>query len=224
MEPILEKIKENVILGRIDEEDEGFDGDMEGQPGVTELVETAIEEGLNPGDIIKKGLHPGMEEVGRRFEKGDYLIPDMLAAAECVGEAVRILEPMLSESDLPSKGKFLLATVEGDLHDIGKNIVATMLRGAGFEVVDMGTGVKSDKIVQKVEEIKPKYLGLSALLTTTMSHMKEVIDLLNEKGLRDSVTVLVGGAPVSEEYAEKIGANMYCEDAFATIEKLEKVS
>ncbi|MBD3267338.1 cobalamin-binding protein [bacterium] len=222
MSELLETIKKNVILGRIDEEDEGFDGDMEGHPGVTELVEQAIEEGFSPDDILTKGLHPGMEEVGRRYESGEYLIPDMLAAAECVGEAMNILEPHLAGSNQHSKGKFLLATVEGDLHDIGKNIVATMLRGAGFEVKDMGTGVKADKIVQAVQDIQPKYLGLSALLTTTMGHMQEVIDMLNEKGLREGLTVLVGGAPVSEDYAQKIGADMYCADAFDTIEKLEK--
>jgi 5-methyltetrahydrofolate--homocysteine methyltransferase len=224
MDPILEEIKKNVILGRIDEEDEGFEGDMEGQPGVTELVEQALEKGTPPTDILNIALHPGMEEVGAKFEKGDYLIPDMLAAAECVGEAMNILEPHLKGSDVTSKGKFLLATVEGDLHDIGKNIVATMLRGAGFEVNDMGTGVKADKIAQAVKDLQPKYLGLSALLTTTMGHMKEVIDLLDEQGTRGSVKVLVGGAPVSEDYAQKIGADMYCEDAFDTIEKLEKAS
>lgn len=222
MDQLLEKIKENVIQGRIDQEDEGFEGDMEGQPGVTELVEEAIEKGVNPDEILNQAMHPGMEEVGQLFEKGEYLIPDMLASAECVGTAMNILEPHLIGKELPSKGKFVLATVEGDLHDIGKNIIATMLRGAGFEIVDLGTGVKAEKIVDKVIELKPKYLGLSALLTTTMGHMKEVVDLLGEKGLRNSVIVVIGGAPVSQEYAEKIGANLYCEDAFDTLEKLEK--
>ncbi len=223
MDEMIQKIKENVIQGRIDKEDEGFEGDMEGQPGVTELVEQALDQGMSAADILNKALHPGMEEVGKLFEEGKYLIPDMLAAAECVGEAMNILEPHLAGEDVPSKGKFLLATVEGDLHDIGKNIVATMLRGAGFEVIDMGTSVKADKIVQAVEENHPKYLGLSALLTTTMGHMKEVIDLLQEKSLRNSVTVLVGGAPISEDYASKIGADLYCEDAFDTMERIEKI-
>ncbi|MGC9328670.1 MAG: corrinoid protein [Candidatus Hinthialibacter sp.] len=224
MEPILEKIKENVIQGRIDQEDEGFEGNMEGQPGVSELVQEAIDQGLSPDIILNEAMHPGMEEVGRLFEQGEYLIPDMLASAECVGAAMTILEPLLIGKEVPSKGKFLLATVEGDLHDIGKNIIATMLRGAGFEIIDLGTGVKAEKIVDKVLELKPKYLGLSALLTTTMGHMKEVVDLLTEKGLRDSVIVVIGGAPISQEYAEKIGANLYCEDAFDTLEKLEKAS
>ncbi len=223
MNELLDKIKENVIQGRIDKEDEGFEGDMEGQPGVTELVEQAIEEKIDPSSILNEALHPGMEEVGKLYESGEYLIPDMLAAAECVGEAMNILEPHLIGQNIQSKGKFLLATVEGDLHDIGKNIVATMLKGAGFEVIDMGTGVKAEKIVQKVEEITPNYLGLSALLTTTMGHMKEVIDLLHEKGLRDTTTILIGGAPISQEYADKIGADIYCEDAFSTMEKLENI-
>ncbi len=224
MSELIEEIKKNVILGRIDKDDEGFDGDMEGQPGVTELVEQAVADGIPPSDILTQALHPGMEEVGRRYEQKEYLIPDMLAAAECVGEAMNTLEPHLLGQDIQSKGKFLLATVEGDLHDIGKNIVGTMLRGGGYEVIDMGTSVKADKILNKLEETQPKFLGLSALLTTTMVHMKEVIDMLKEKGMRDSVTVLVGGAPISQEYARKIGADLYCEDAFDTMDKLAKLA
>ncbi len=224
MSDILEKIKKNVIEGRIDSEDEGFDGDMEGEPGVVELVQQALDEGISPSDILNKAVSPGMEKVGERYENGDYLIPDMLAAAECVSEATEILEPMLLEGDVKSRGKFIIATVEDDLHDIGKNIVSTLLRGSGFEVEDLGVGVKADKIVQAVEEKKASYLGLSALLTTTMGHMEDVINLLKEKGLRDQVKVCVGGAPVSEEFAKKIGADVYGEDAFDAIHKLEKMA
>jgi len=224
MSDTLEKIRKNVIEGRIDSEDEGFEGDMEGEPGVVELVQQALDEGISPSDILNKAVSPGMEEVGQRYENGEYLIPDMLAAAECVSEATEILEPMLLEGDVKTRGKFIIATVEDDLHDIGKNIVSTLLRGSGFEVEDLGVGVKADKIVQAVEEKKASHLGLSALLTTTMGHMEDIINLLKEKGLRDQVKVCVGGAPVSEDFAKKIGADVYGEDAFDAIHKLEKMS
>ena len=222
MSEILEKIKENVVAGRLDSQDEGFDGTMEGQPGVTELVRQALEEGLNPKNILMKGLNPGMEEVGRYYEQGEYLIPDMLAAAECVGEAMTILEPHLAGENIQRRGKFLIATVEGDLHDIGKNIVATMLKGSGFEVRDLGAGVSSEKIIDAVKEFGANYLGLSALLTTTMVHMQEVVDLLKKENLRKDIQVLIGGAPTSVAFAQKIGADFYCTDAFDALDKLKK--
>jgi len=221
MDDILEKIKMNVISGRIDKEDEGFEGDMAGKPGVIELVNQAVEKKINPADILVKAINPGMDEVGKKYESGEYLIPDMLAAAECVGEAMKILEPLLVHEDIESQGKFVIATVEGDLHDIGKNIVATMLKGSGYEVNDLGTGISAEKIVEAVKRDKPEYLGLSALLTTTMGHMEKVIKLLEKEGLKGKVKVLIGGAPVSEEFAKKIGADFYCEDAFDAIDKLK---
>jgi len=223
MKDILKKIKENIVEGRLDSQDEGFDGDMVGQPGVKELVRQAIEEKVPAKEIVTQCLNTGMEEVGRRYEKDEYLIPDMLAAAECVSEAMDMLEPHLVKEDVESMGRFVIATVEGDLHDIGKNIVATLLRGSGFEVHDLGTGVPSDKIVNAVEETNAQYVGLSALLTTTMGHMPEIIEKLKDRGLRDRVKVFIGGAPVSAEFAEKIGADFYCEDAFEAIGKLNSL-
>jgi 5-methyltetrahydrofolate--homocysteine methyltransferase len=220
---ILKKIKENIVEGRLDSQDEGFDGDMVGQPGVKELVRQAIEENVPPSDILTECLNKGMDEVGRLYESGDYLIPDMLAAAECVSEAMDMLEPHLVKEDVKSMGRFVIATVEGDLHDIGKNIVATLLRGSGFEVHDLGTGIPSDKIVSAVEETNAQYVGLSALLTTTMGRMPEIIEKLKERGLREKVKVFIGGAPVSAEFAEKIGADFYCEDAFEAVEKLNRI-
>lgn len=222
MDQILDEIKKNLIAGRVDSEDEGFDEEMAGQPGVTELVEKALEENIPPADILSKALTPGMEEVGKLFEKGEYLVPDMLASAECVAEATKILKPHLVDTDIQNKGKFLVATVEEDLHDIGKNIVATILYGNGYDVQDLGTSVKAQAIVDAVKESNAQYVGLSALLTSTMIHMKEVIDLLKESGLRDQVTVCIGGAPISEGFARKIGADLYGEDAFDAIHKLEK--
>ena len=221
MSKILEEIKKNLIAGRVDSEDEGFDEDMTGQPGVTELVEKALEQKIPPSDILTQALTPGMEEVGGLFEKGEYLVPDMLASAECVAEATKILKPHLVDSEIQNKGKFVVATVEEDLHDIGKNIVGTILYGSGYDVQDLGTSVKAQAIVDAVKESNAQYVGLSALLTSTMTHMKEVIDLMKEAGLRDQVTVCVGGAPISEEFAQKIGADLYGEDAFDAIHKLE---
>ncbi len=220
MNKLLEEIKGNIISGRIDSEDEGFDGTMAGQPGVIELVQKAIEENIPASDIVTKSINKGMEKVGRLYESGEYLTPDMLASAECVSEAMKLLEPLLIDSGTKRLDKFIIATVEGDLHDIGKNIVATLLRGSGYEVIDLGTGVPADKIVNAISESDAKYLGLSALLTTTMNRMKDVIDKLKDAGVRDKVKIFIGGAPVSEEYAKKIGADFYCEDAFDAVNKL----
>ncbi len=224
MNQTLKNIKKNLISGRVDSEDEGFDEDLTGQPGVIELVQQALEEKIPPSDILTHAVTPGMEEVGQLFEKGEYLVPDMLASAQCVAEATKILKPYLAESDIKNKGTFVIATMEEDLHDIGKNIVGTILYGSGYEVIDLGTSVKADAIVKAVKESKAQHLGLSALLTSTMGYMEDVIRLLNEEGLRDHVTVCIGGAPTSEEFAKKIGADLYGEDAFDAINKLERIA
>ena len=194
---------------------------MLGQPGVIELVNTAVEKGLDPRDILLQGLTAGMNVVGEKYETGDYLIPDMLAAAECVGTAMDILDPLLKDADTPDNGRFVIATVEGDLHDIGKNIVATMLRGSGYTVKDLGTGASASEIVSAVKDFNADYVGLSALLTTTMQNMSQTIEKLNEVGIRDQVKVLIGGAPTSEEFARSIGADAYCRDAFEAIDLLK---
>jgi len=224
MNAILDEIKKNLIEGRVDSEDEGFEEEMTGQPGVTELVQQALEENVPPEDILNLALTVGMEEVGRRYESGMYLIPDMLASAECVAEATKILEPHLKSTEIQKQEKFLIATVEDDLHDIGKNIVATILQGSGFDVQDLGTSVATPQIVEAVKESKAKFLGLSALLTSTMPHMEKVIDLLKKEGLREQVVVCIGGAPVTEDFAGKIGADLYADDAFDAMDKLAKLS
>ena len=221
---LLEKIAFNVIQGRVEAEDEGFDEGLEGKPAVTELVEEAIQQGLDPKTIVLKGLTEAMEVVGDKFEREEYLIPDMLASAECVGTAMDILSDRLVGAGVESKGKFIIATVAGDLHDIGKNIVAIMLKGAGYEVIDLGTNVPTEQIVEEVKEHQAPYLGLSALLTTTMRVMGEVIEKLNEEGVRSKVKVLIGGAPTSREFAEQIGADAYCRDAFQSIDVLKAIT
>lgn len=221
---LLEKIAFNVMQGRVNAEDEGFDEGFEGQPGVVELVNEAIAQGIDPRMIVVEGLTTSMEEVGKKFESKEYLIPDMLASAECVGAAMDILSPHLIKSGVESKGKFLIATVAGDLHDIGKNIVAIMLKGQGYEVIDLGTDVSSDRIIDEVKKDGVSFLGLSALLTTTMREMEQVINQLREDGVRDSVQVFIGGAPTSQNYAKKIGADAYCRDAFQLIDILHSMT
>ncbi len=224
VEDILGLIKENVIQGRATSEDEGLEEGREGQPGVTELAEEAIARGINAEDIINKGLTAGMLIVGQKFEAKEYYIPDMLASAEAVGAAMGILEPHLIKSGIKPKGKIIVATVRGDLHDIGKNIVSILLRGAGYTVQDLGNDIDAQTIVNAVREERPQFLGLSALLTSTMRHMEDIIKALTESGLRDSVKVIVGGAPVSEEFSRSIGADGYGADGFDAVRVVEYLS
>ncbi len=220
-EDVVALLKENVIQGRKTQDDEGIDEDFSGTPGVIELTQSALEQNIALETIITQGLTAGMQVVGEKFSAKEYFIPDMLASAEAVGSAMDILKPLLEASNVETKGKFAIATVKGDIHDIGKNIVAILLRGAGYEVNDLGTDVPTEKIVDVVREYKPDYLGLSALLTTTMVVMGEIIEALKENGLRDKVKVLIGGAAVSEEYAREIGADAYCVDGFHAINILD---
>lgn len=218
---IIALIKENVIQGRKAQEDEGIDDDMTGTPGVLELTHQALEKKVPPKAIVMEGLTAGMEVVGQRFARKEYFIPDMLASAEAVGAAMDVLKPYLEASDVQTKGRFAIATVKGDIHDIGKNIVAILLKGGGYEVTDLGIDVPTEEIVEYVRQEKPDFLGLSALLTTTMLVMREVIEALKEGGVRDKVKVLIGGAAVSDEYAREIGADAYCADGFDAIRVLE---
>jgi 5-methyltetrahydrofolate--homocysteine methyltransferase len=221
---LIEKIAFNIIQGRVQAEDEGYDEGLEGQPAVTELVQQAIDRNIDAKKIVLEALTGAMETVGAKFDQGEYLIPDMLASAECVGAAMDLLAPRLAEAGVQSKGRFVLATVSGDLHDIGKNIVAIMLKGAGFKVIDLGNDVNVQRIIDAVKESNAQYLGLSALLTTTMRKMGSVIKALEEVDLRDKVRVLIGGAPTSDAFAREIGADAYCRDAFHAIEILRDMA
>jgi len=220
-EDIIARLKENVIQGRKTQEDEGIDEKLSGTPGVVELTQLALEKDVSPEAIITQALTAGMRVVGEKYSTKEYFIPDMLASAEAVGEAMDILKPLLEASNVETKGKFAIATVKGDIHDIGKNIVAILLKGAGYEVNDLGSDVPTEKVVEFVREEKPDYLGLSALLTTTMTEMGVVIEVLKDNGLRDKVKVLIGGAAVSDEYAQKIGADAYCLDGFHAVKVLD---
>ena len=223
-EDLISLIQESIIQGRVTKDDEGMDEGMIGQSGVTELVEEALASGLSVKSIISEGLSGGMNIVGQKFEAGEYFIPDMLASAEAVSAAMDILQPRLATSDIKTKGTVMLATVKDDLHDIGKNIVSILLRGAGYTVRDLGNNVSAQAIVSAVKEEKPQFLGLSALLTSTMAGMANVVQMLEQNGLRDQVKIIVGGAPVSEEFAKSIGADGYGSDGFQAVAVVEALA
>ena len=175
-------------------------------------VEGALEEGWDPANVLD-AMVSAMGEVGRLFEEGEYFVPEMLIAARAMKTGMEILKPRLVDADIQPVGKIIAGTVKGDLHDIGKNLVCMMLEGAGFQVVDMGTDVSPEAFVDAVNEHQPDFIVMSALLTTTMPGMKSTIEALQKAGLRDHVKVLIGGAPINNAYAEKIGADGYAQDA-----------
>jgi len=191
----------------------------------TALVETqkAMDAGSNVNDILNKGLIVTMDEIGERFSKGLIYVPQMLRSAKTMQECTKLLEPFFQEGDVVSKGKVLIGTVKGDLHDIGKNLVSMMMGGAGFTIIDLGVDVPSAKFVQKVQEVKPDIMAMSALLSTTMPAMLETIAALQKAGLRDKVKVMIGGAPVTERYAQKIGADSYASDAGSAVNKAKNL-
>lgn len=185
------------------------DGEVE---NTRKSVQEAVDYGISAKEILNKGLLVGMDEVGVLFKEGDLFVPEVLVSAKAMQAGLDIIKTMLIESGVESKAKILTVTVEGDLHDIGVKLVGMMMEGAGFEVINIGVDVSPETIIEKVKEIKPDIIGMSAMLTTTMTKMKDVIDLLKEKGLFDQVKVMIGGAPTSTIYAEKIGAH-YSADA-----------
>ena len=192
-------------------------------PGVEELVEQAVAEGVLPSEIISQYLIPAMTEVGARFERQEFYVPEMLMAARAMQTGLGALKPLLVEGELEPIGQVVMGTVKGDLHDIGKNLVCMMLEGAGFEVTDLGVDVGPKKFVKAAREQKPDIVGMSALLTTTMPAMKSTIEALVEAGLRDKVKVLVGGAPLTQAYADQIGADGYAPDAGSAIRKAKEL-
>ena len=185
---------------------------------VKALVTQALEEGLDPKAILNEGLLSGMMIIGEKFKKNEVFVPEVLVAARAMNAGLTILEPKLIEVGNEPVGKVVIGTVKGDLHDIGKNLVAMMLKGAGFEVYDIGVDADTEKFITEAENVGADVICMSALLTTTMPTMKVVIDALKEKGLRDKYIVMVGGAPVNEAFAEQIGADYYTPDAATAAE------
>jgi 5-methyltetrahydrofolate--homocysteine methyltransferase len=186
-------------------------------------TEKALDAGVSPEQIIIKGLQVGMGMVGEKFSSGEYFLPDMLLAARAMKASLEVLKPLLARTGMPTIGRVIIGTVEGDMHDIGKNIVATFLSGGGFEVFDLGLNVPNQKFIDAVREEKPHILGLSALLTTTMPNMGRIIKTLEEEGLRAKVKVIVGGAPVTAHYARLIGADAYARDGGEAIPVCKKL-
>jgi len=211
MSDILQEIKESLVQLEYDK--------------VIELVKKALDQGIPPLEVIDKALSPAMKEVGDLFEKGEYFLAELVTAAEAFKECMEIMKPLLlkERKALKPLGVVVIGTVEGDLHDIGKSIVATMLESGGFEVHDLGVDVPAEKFVEKALEVNADIIAMSALLTTTMLNMKKVIDLLKEKGIRDKFKVLIGGAPITEEFAKEIGADGYAEDAVKAVEVAKKL-
>ena len=186
-------------------------------PAVKDGVNQGLEQELEPEKMLYDALIPSLEEVGARFERGDYFVPEMLIAARAMQGALDILRPLLAEGDTQQVGTFLMGTVKGDVHDIGKNLCNIMLEGAGFEVIDLGVQVAPEKFIAAITEHKPDIVGFSAFLTTTMPMFKANINALRKAGLRDKVIVMVGGAPVTQEYADVVGADGYAADASAAV-------
>jgi 5-methyltetrahydrofolate--homocysteine methyltransferase len=200
----LESIKDSVITGKLKE--------------IKGLIQEALAQNLKPMEIINQGLLPGMDEVGRRFKAQECYIPEVLLSAEVMKSAMSVLKPLMVSGEVSGTGEVAIGTVKGDLHDIGKNLVITLLEGAGYRVIDLGIDVPKEKFLQVVQEAKPSILGMSAMLTTTMMAMKDVVDLLRERGMRQNIKVIVGGAPLNSSFARQIGADGYAEDAVVGVE------
>ncbi|HET7172272.1 MAG TPA: corrinoid protein [Gaiellales bacterium] len=186
-------------------------------PSVRELTERGLEDGLEPEKMLYDALIPSLEEVGARFERGDFFVPEMLIAARAMQGALDILRPLLAETGAKPIGTFVMGTVKGDVHDIGKNLVNIMLEGAGFTVFDLGVNVAPEKFVEQIQEHEPDIVGFSAFLTTTMPMFKANINAIEKAGLREKVIVMVGGAPVTKEYADAVGADGYAADASTAV-------
>ena len=201
-----------------------YDETMVGnKPAVLELTQTGIDSGLPPERMLFEALIPSLEEVGARFERGDWFVPEMLIAGKAMAGALDLLRPLLALTGVESVGTFLMGTVKGDVHDIGKNLVNIMLEGAGFTVIDLGVQVPPEKFVAAIEEHQPDIVGMSAFLTTTMPMFKANINAIEKAGLRGACAIMVGGAPVTQEYADVCGADGYAADAAPAVRKAKEL-
>jgi 5-methyltetrahydrofolate--homocysteine methyltransferase len=201
-----------------------YEAVLKGDAKQTEAeVAAAMEANIPPGDILHKACIPAMGEVGRLFEEGEKFVPEMLISARAMQAGMNLLRPHLADADVSTMGKVVVGTVAGDLHDIGKNLVGMMLEGSGFEVIDLSTDVSPQKFVDAVKEHEPHMIGMSALLTTTMPSMSATIEALKEAGLRDGVKVMIGGAPITQDFAEKIGADGFAPDASSAARKAKEL-
>jgi len=205
----LRAISEHLINGQMEE--------------VARLTKEAVDDGIDAGDILNKALISGMDEVGRRFKNNEFYVPEVLIAARAMKAGMAVLEPVLAKTGVEPRGRVVLGTANGDLHDIGKNLVGVMLKGAGFEIIDLGADVPAEKFVETAREKGAGVIGISALLTTTMIGMKQTIEMLQRDGMRDGVRVIVGGAPVTQQYADEIGADGYAPDSASAVDLVKKL-
>jgi len=217
---LIEEIKNCVIKGHVNGES-NYPQDLSGKPGVEELVNDAIDQKIDTSDILHKGLISGMEVVGDKFSKGEYFVPEMLFSAKAMKAGLKILEPLLIDQNISTIGTVIIGTVEGDMHDIGKNLVAMMLEGAGFKVIDLGVNTSSEKFLSAAKENPNALIGLSALLTITMEKMRDIISDMRSAGVPNKV--IIGGAPVTERYASEIGADGYAQDASRAVAQAKRV-
>ncbi|MCD6384385.1 corrinoid protein [Candidatus Sumerlaeota bacterium] len=210
----LSLIAENVICGHVNA-NSNYPPEKKGQPGVEELVKQALDDGMSPHDVLNKGLIAGMDVVGKKFKSGEYFVPEVLISAKAMKSGMELLRPLLVKSGVEPKGVVVLGTVEGDMHDIGKNLVGMMLEGAGFQIIDLGVNVPAQKFVEIAQQHPDAVVGMSALLTITMEKMGSTLEALRSAGASNKV--IVGGAPVDETFAERIGADGYSPDAASAV-------
>ena len=219
--------EEDIILADLDDEElvqQMFDDLYDGlKEEIEEGVNILLERKWEPYRILTEALVGGMTIVGQDFRDGILFVPEVLLAANAMKAGMSILKPLLAETGAPRVGKMVIGTVKGDIHDIGKNLVSMMMEGAGFEVIDIGINNPVENYLEALDKHKPNILGMSALLTTTMPYMKVVIDTMIEKGIRDDYIILVGGAPLNEEFAESVGADAYCRDAAVAVETAKRL-
>ncbi|VYU67439.1 Methionine synthase [Eubacterium limosum] len=206
---ILEDIQNCVLDGELDE--------------IKDLVQKAVDEGIDPTAIINDGLIGGMNIVAPLFKSGEMFVPEVMESADTMNEGMQVVKPLITDADMPTKGKVIIGTVNGDLHDIGKNLVVLMMESRGYTVIDMGVDVKEEQFVEAIKEHKPDIVGMSSLLTTTMMKIDDTIKMINESGLRDQVKIIIGGAPISQEFADDIGADGYSEDASTAVELCDRM-
>jgi methanogenic corrinoid protein MtbC1 len=221
MEELFKQIAHCVEYGKINLASP-YPPDMKGMEGADELTKKAVDEGVNPDDILKKGLVVGMEKIGVKFRENKVFVPQVLMSAKAMSTAMEHLKPFFQSGDVKRKGIFVIGTVAGDLHDIGKNLVSMMVEGAGFEVVDLGTDVSSAKFIEAVDTHPGCYVGLSALLTTTMVNMEKIVADLKEA--HPDTKILIGGAPVSDDFKEKIKADFYSPDPQGAVDYLNETT
>lgn len=208
MDMIYEQISENIVDGNVSK--------------VTELTQKALDESADPKDIINNGLLPGMTEIGELFKDGEVFVPEVLIAAKAMKSGMELLRPLLKEGDLQKKGTCVVATVKGDLHDIGLKLVGMMMESAGYEVINLGVDVDPETIVSAVKEHNPDLVGMSAMLTTTMLAMKDTVEALKENGLYEKVKVMIGGSPITDDFADEIGAS-FAADASSAVKLADRL-